>query len=338
MAVEIFGVGGYLPKNTIDNFQLEKIIDTSDEWIRQRTGIRVRHIADKAESTSDLALKAVENAVKNAKISLDEIEMIICATTTPDFTFPSTACIIQQKLGIKKPIIAFDLQAVCSGFVYAITVANDMMRNGRIKCAVVVGAEKMSSIVDWKDRATCVLFGDGAGAFVLKNNENSENGIIDADIKADGNFSDILHTNGGVSCGLGTTIATDFFGNVVSNTSGVIKMNGQGVFKHAVEKMVSSVRNIVEKNNYSLDDISLIVPHQANYRILLLVGEKLGISQDKFVLTVGEHANTSSASIPLAMSVAVKDKRVKKGDLIVLEALGGGLTWGSVLLKWSLDD
>ena len=331
---KIIGVGGYLPELAVSNFDLEKIVDTSDEWITKRTGIHSRHIASKEQFTSDLAVEAIKNAIANAKIDISIIDMIICATTTPDFTFPSTACIIQKKLGIKKPIIAFDLQAVCSGFVYAISVANSMMNGGKMKNAIVVGAEKMSSIIDWSDRATCVLFGDGAGAVVLTNaDENDNSEIIDTEIFADGNFSDILFTNGGISCNNNDLQVKDFYGKEKHTTSGVIKMNGQSVFKHAVEKMSSSIKNIVERNNYKMSDIKLIVPHQANYRILSLVADKLGIAYDKFMLTIGEHANTSSASIPLALDIAIKEGKAKKGDLVVFEALGGGLTWGSVLLR-----
>ena len=331
---KILGVGGYLPDRVVSNFDLEKIVDTSDEWITKRTGIHNRHIADEKQSTSDLAVEAIKKAILNAKIDTNDIDMIICATTTPDLTFPSTACIIQQKLGLNKTIIAFDIQAVCSGFVYAVSIANDMMKNGKIKNAVVVGAEKMSSIIDWNDRTTCVLFGDGAGAVVLSSNNNEErSGIIDTELCANGNFNDILFTNGGVSGNFGENSIRDFEGNVKARTSGAIKMNGQGVFKHAVEKMTSSIKEIVEINGYKIDDVKLIIPHQANYRILSLVAEKLEISDEKFMLTIGEHANTSSASIPLALDVAIQKKKIEKGDLVVFEALGGGLTWGSILLR-----
>ena len=314
---KIIGVGGYLPEKIITNFDLEKIVDTTDEWITQRTGIKQRHIADKQQTTSDLAIEAVKQAIKNANINIEEIDAIICATTTPDLTFPSTACIIQNKLGLDKPVIAFDIQAVCSGFVYAISVANEIMKGGKIKTAVVIGAEKMSSLINWNDRSTCVLFGDGAGAVILQS-ANDGNGIIDYEINANGKYFDILRTTGGVS---------------TNQIAGNILMDGRGVFKHAVEKMTSSIINIIKKNGLTLDDISLIIPHQANYRILSLVAEKLKISNDKFMLTIGEHANTSSASIPLALDVALNEGKIKKGDYIILEALGAGLTWGSVLVK-----
>ena len=317
MNAKIIGVGSYLPDKVLTNFDLEKIVDTTDEWITQRTGIHKRHIATEGQSTSDTAVEAVKRALANAQISITDIDMIICATTTPDLTFPSTACLVQNKLGLDKPIIAFDIQAVCSGFIYALSIANDMMRGGKIRHAVIIGADKMSSLIDWQDRSTCVLFGDGAGAVVLQATE--ETGIIDTEIKANGTYSDILKTTGGAS----TTAA-----------AGNIYMDGRGVFKHAVEKMTSSIREITARNNMTLDDIALIVPHQANYRILSLVAEKLNIPDDKFMLTIGEHANTSSASIPLALDVALKQRKINKGDSIILEALGGGLTWGAVLVKW----
>lgn len=316
MNAKIIGVGSYLPDKVLTNFALEKIVDTTDEWITQRTGIHKRHIAEN-KTTSDMAVEAVKLAINNANINIEDIDMIICATTTPDLTFPSTACLIQNKLGLDKPIIAFDIQAVCSGFVYALSIANDMMRGGKIRHAVIIGADKMSSLIDWQDRSTCVLFGDGAGAVVLQDTE--ETGIIDTEIKANGTYSDILKTTGGTS----TTAA-----------AGNILMDGRGVFKHAVEKMTSSIREITASNNMTLDDIALIVPHQANYRILSLVAEKLNIPDKKFMLTIGEHANTSSASIPLALDVALKQGKIHKGDNIILEALGGGLTWGAVLVRW----
>ncbi len=317
MNAKIIGVGSYLPDKVLTNFDLEKLVDTTDEWITQRTGIHRRHIAAEGQSTSDMAVEAVKRALANAQISATNIDMIICATTTPDLTFPSTACLVQNKLGLDKPIIAFDIQAVCSGFVYALSIANDMMRGGKIMHAVIIGADKMSSLIDWQDRSTCVLFGDGAGAVVLQATE--ETGIIDTEIKANGTYCDILKTTGGTST---TAIA------------GNIYMDGRGVFKHAVEKMTSSIKEITARNNITLDEIALIVPHQANYRILSLVAEKLNIPDDKFMLTIGEHANTSSASIPLALDVALKQGKINKGDNIILEALGGGLTWGAVLIRW----
>ena len=322
IAIKIDGCGSYLPPKVLTNFDLEKIVETSDEWITQRTGIKERHIAEN-QTTSDMATNSILDAVKNSKsdVKLEDLDAIICATTTPDLVFPSTACIIQQKLGLQKNIVAFDIQAVCSGFVYAISVARDMMMAGKIKTCAVVGADKMSSIVDWKDRATCVLFGDGAGAVILKA-ENCESGkkdgIIDYELSANGNFADILNTNGGVSS---------------NQKVGTVYMEGRAVFKHAVEKMTTSIKEIVSKNGFSLDDVALIVPHQANSRILTLVAEKLGIEPEKFMITIDKHANTSSASIPLALDVAIKQKMVKTGDLVILEALGGGLTWGAVLIR-----
>ena len=317
MNAKIIGVGSYLPDKVLTNFDLEKLVDTTDEWITQRTGIHERHIAAEGQSTSDMAVEAVKRALANAQLSINDIDMIICATTTPDLTFPSTACLVQNKLGLDKPIIAFDIQAVCSGFVYALSIANDMMRGGKIRHAIIIGADKMSSLIDWQDRSTCVLFGDGAGAVILQATE--EIGIIDTEIKANGTYSDILKTTGGTS---------------TTATAGNIYMDGRGVFKHAVEKMTASIKEITERNGLKIDDIALIIPHQANYRILSLVAEKLGISDDKFMLTIGEHANTSSASIPLALDVALKQGKINKGDNIILEALGGGLTWGAVLVRW----
>ena len=315
---KIIGVGSYLPDKIITNFDLEKMVDTSDEWIEQRTGIKQRHIAEN-QITSDLAVEAIKNAINNANIDKNDIDLIICATTTPDLTFPSTACIIQNKLGIDKNIVAFDIQAVCCGFVYALSIANDMMKSGKIKTAIVVGAEKMSSLIDWEDRATCVLFGDGAGAVVLQSTNEENTGIIDTELYANGNHIDMLKTSGGTS---------------TNQVAGTILMDGKGVFKHAVEKMSSSIQSIVQKNGFSLDDIDLIIPHQANYRILSMVAEKLNIPKEKFILTISEHANTSSASIPLALNEAIKQNKIKKGDLLVFEALGAGFTWGSVLVRW----
>ena len=330
----IIGVGGYLPANIVSNFDLEKLVETTDEWITQRTGIHQRHIAEKNEGTSDMATEAVKKALQSANLQVEDIDAIICATTTPDLTFPSTACLIQKKLSLNKPIMAFDIQAVCSGFIYAVSIANDIMKSGKLKNVVVIGADKMSSVIDWNDRSTCVLFGDGAGAVILQATDTKDNsGIIDAELFANGNFNDILYTNGGVSCEKEQLSVKNAYGEMITTTNGVVKMNGQGVFKHAVEKMTSSIKNIVDKNNFSLNDIALIAPHQANYRILSLVAEKLGIPAEKFMLTIGEHANTSSASIPLALDVAIQENKAKKGDLIILEALGAGLTWGSVLLR-----
>jgi len=315
---KIIGVGGYLPDKIITNFDLEKIVDTTDEWIKTRTGITKRQIAEN-QTTSDLAIEAIKDAINNANIDKNDIDLIICATTTPDLTFPSTACIIQNKLGIEKNIIAFDIQAVCCGFVYALSVANDIIKSGKIKTAIVVGAEKMSSLIDWKDRTTCVLFGDGAGAIVLQSTNEENTGIIDTELYANGNYIDMLKTSGGTS---------------TNQVAGNILMDGKAVFKHAVEKMSSSIQNIVKNNNLTLEDIDFIIPHQANYRILSMVAEKLNIQNEKFIITIDKHANTSSASIPLALNEAIKQNKIKKGDLLIFEALGAGFTWGSVLVRW----
>lgn len=315
---KIIGVGGYLPDKIITNFDLEKIVDTTDEWIKTRTGITKRHIAEN-QTTSDLAIEAIKDAINNANIDKNDIDLIICATTTPDLTFPSTACIIQNKLGIEKNIIAFDIQAVCCGFVYALSIANDIIKSGKIKTAIVVGAEKMSSLIDWKDRTTCVLFGDGAGAIVLQSTNEENTGIIDTELYANGNYIDMLKTSGGTS---------------TNKVAGNILMDGKAVFKHAVEKMSSSIQTIVKNNNLTLEDIDFIIPHQANYRILSMVAEKLNIPNEKFIITIDKHANTSSASIPLALNEAIKQNKIKKGDLLIFEALGAGFTWGSVLVRW----
>ena len=315
---KIIAVGSYLPEKILTNFDMEKLVETSNEWILKRTGIKERHIALEQETTSDMGVNAIKNAIQNINFDINSVDMIICATTTPDLTFPSTACIIQKKLGIEKNIIAFDIQAVCSGFVYALSIADDMIKCRKIKNAIVVCSDKMSSIIDWKDRNTCVLFGDGAGAVIIQST-NEDRGIIDTELSANGNYIDILKTTNGVS---------------TNGISGYIYMDGKAVFKHAVEKMSYSIKDIVEKNGYKLSDISIIIPHQANYRILSLVAEKLNIPYEKFMITIDKHANTCSASIPLALDIAVQQGRVKKDNLIVLEALGGGLTWGSVLLKF----
>lgn len=348
---KIISVGGYLPKRILTNFDLEKMVDTTDEWIVKRTGICTRHIADDNESTSDMAVHAIQDAIKKTNLSLNDIDMIICATTTPDYTFPSTSCVIQRKLNINKPIVAFDIQAVCSGFIYALSIADDMMKSRKIKNAVVVGTDKMSSIIDWKDRNTCVLFGDGAGAVILQSKSKTEKknkiktttadnqisySIIDSSISADGNFSDILHTTGGVSLNIKNyddMKISDVDGKIINKSSGVVKMNGQTVFKHAIEKMIVSMEEILERNNYTFNDVDLIIPHQANSRIINAVSDKLNVPLEKFAVIIDKYANTSSASIPIAFNEAIISGKIKKNSLIIMEAFGGGLTWGSVLIK-----
>lgn len=315
---KIISAGSYLPKKIITNFDLAKKVDTSDEWIFERTGISQRHIAHKDELTSDISLQASKNAISKAGIDVLDIDMIILATTTPDLTFPATATIVQSKLGAKNAF-AFDIQAVCSGFVYALNIANNFIKTGQVKNALVIGADTLSKIVDWNDRNSCVLFGDGAGAVILSATNDQNSGILSNQLHSDGNLVDILKTSGG------TGLTTD---------SGYIEMSGREVFKHAVEKMSQCVIKSLEKVNLTVDDINLLVPHQANARILSAVGKKLGLSQEKVIMTVKNHANTSAASIPLALDFAIDNNKIAKGDIVVMEALGGGLTWGSIVARW----
>ncbi len=310
--------GSYLPEKILTNDDLAKTVDTSDEWIITRTGIKQRHVAKEGELTSDLAVKACNELFKNSKIKAEDVELIIVATTTPDLTFPSTAAIVQDKINAKKAF-AFDVQAVCSGFVYALTVANNFIVTGQVKNALVSGAETLSRIVDWKDRNTCVLFGDGAGAVLLEAEENSENGILSAKLKSDGSLTNILKTSGGPSS---------------SNGPGFIEMAGREVFKHAVTKMSEVVKESLDEVDLKIEDIDLLIPHQANIRILDSVATKLNLPPEKVITTVDSQANTSAASIPLAIDYALKNNRIKEGDIVVLEALGGGLTWGAVTIKW----
>jgi 3-oxoacyl-[acyl-carrier-protein] synthase-3 len=315
---KITATGSYVPSKIVTNFDLSKEVETSDEWIVERTGIKQRHIADKSELTSDLAFKASQNLLDTYKMKAEEIDMIIVATTSPDLTFPSTACILQNKLKAHKAF-CFDVQAVCSGFIYALSIANNFIQNGSAKKVLVVGSETLSRIVDWNDRNTCVLFGDGAGAVMLEASTAENCGIISYSLHSDGSLTDILKTSGGSS---------------FNQKAGFIEMSGREVFKHAVEKMANSVLETLAKVNLSVDDIDLLVPHQANLRILNSVATRLKIPAEKIIITVENHANTSAASIPLALDFANKNNKIKKGDLIVLEALGGGLTWGSIALRW----
>lgn len=315
---KIIGTGSYLPSKILTNFDLEKIVDTSDDWIVERTGIKERRIADKSELTSDLALKASLNAIKNANIDKNDIELIIVATTTPDRTLPSTATILQSKLEIPETCSSFDIQAVCGGFVYALTIANSFIKSGQVKTALVVGAETISRIVDWKDRNTCILFGDGAGAVVLQAT-NEDKGIISCDLHSDGKYLDILKSDSGVS---------------IDQKVGFVYMEGREVFKLAIHKMVNSVIDNFKKANLDISSLKYLVPHQANKRIIDGIGKKLGLSEEQVILTVQNHANTSSASVPLALDTAVKSNKFKDNDIIVLEALGAGLVWGSIIIKW----
>jgi 3-oxoacyl-[acyl-carrier-protein] synthase-3 len=314
----IIGTGGYLPEKVLTNSDIEKIVDTSDEWITSRTGIKQRHIAAENEKTSDMAIRAAKNALTKAAINASEIDLVIVATTTPDNTFPSTAVIVQSALSLKNAA-AFDVQAVCTGFVYAMSIADSFIKTGQAKNVLVIGAEKMSCILDWTDRNTCVLFGDGAGAVIMQASNDKNRGIIYSKLHADGSYKDILHTNGGASS---------------TGTVGKVHMQGQEVFKHAVSKMSESVKDSLLCNGLNVNDIAAFVPHQANTRILDMVAKKLHIAEDKVVSMVAKHANTSAASIPLAMADADSKGRFKNNDLVVLTAIGGGLTWGTCLVRW----
>ncbi len=319
MYSRIIGTGSYLPTRTLTNYDLEKIVETSHDWIVSRSGIHERHIAADDEMTSDLALQASRRAIEKAGISADEIDLIIVATTSPDQIFPSTACILQDKLGIKNHCAAFDMQAVCGGFVYALNTADLYLRGGQAKTALVVGAEVLSRMLDWTDRTTCVLFGDGAGAVVLQVSE--EPGIIAGKLHADGTHRGMLKADGNIRHG---EIQGDPF----------IKMDGQAVFKFAVKVLSEVVEEVLEENNLSGSDIDWLIPHQANIRIMEATAKKLGLSMENVVVTVPLHGNTSAASIPLALDTAVRDGRVKPGQYILLEAVGGGFTWGAVLIRW----
>ncbi len=316
------GVGSYLPARTLTNAELAKQVDTSDEWIVQRTGIRERHIAAEGEKTSDLAVAAAKAALAHAGMSAADIDLIVVATSTPDLTFPATATIVQAELGIQKGA-AFDLQAVCSGFVYGMSNADQYLRSGDFNRALVIGAETFSRILDWTDRSTCVLFGDGAGAVVLERTaqpgKREDRGILVSKLRSDGRHKLKLYVDGGP----GST-----------KTVGHLRMEGKEVFRHAVGMITDVIEDAYAATGYSSDDIDWFVPHQANIRIIDGSAKKLGIAPQKVVTTVDKHGNTSAASIPLALSVAVADGRIKPGHLVLLEAMGGGFTWGSTLLRW----
>ena len=313
----ILGCGSYLPKKILTNNDLSKKLDTSDEWIKSRTGIRQRHIADKNQLNSDLGYEAAKKAIINAKIKISDIDLIIVATSTPDHTFPSTATKVQAKLGIKKGF-AFDIQAACSGFIYAMSVADNYILNNQATNALVIGSEIFSRILDWNDRSTCVLFGDGAGAIVLSKKKRNS-GIISTELYSDGRFYDLLYVDGGVAS---------------NQKAGQIKMKGREVFRHAVEKLSECIKLSLKKNNLIKDNIDWIIPHQANKRIMDMTAKKLDISKNKVLITVDRYANTSSASIPLTLDYALSKKIVKRGQIIVFEAIGGGLTWGCSILKY----
>jgi len=318
----ILSCGAYLPERAVTNFDLEKIMDTSDEWIVQRTGIRQRHIAAEGETTADMSIAAAGRALKASGLSGSDIDGVIVATSTPDTTFPSVAVKVQAALGIRNGP-SFDVQAVCAGFVYALSVADSLIRTGAAQRILLVGADKMSSILNWEDRTTSVLFGDGAGAVVLEGIEGAgtieDRGIISTHLHANGNLKDILCVNGGVSS---------------TGTAGHIMMEGKEVFRHAVAELANVVTEVLEHNKITPDQLDWIVPHQANIRILESTAKKLGMSMDKVIVTVDRHGNTSAASIPLALAEAVESGRVKRGDLMLIEALGGGLVWGAALARF----
>jgi 3-oxoacyl-[acyl-carrier-protein] synthase-3 len=318
----VLGCGSYLPQRILTNAELAAKVDTSDEWIVQRTGIRQRHIAAEGEFTSHLAIKAAQAALADAGVDAQSIDLIVLATSTPDNTFPATAVAVQSALGINHGA-AFDLQAVCSGFIFALATADNFLRSGAFKRALVIGAETFSRILDWNDRGTCVLFGDGAGAIVLDAQPQSgikpDRGVLTTHLRSDGRHKSKLYVDGGVSS---------------TQTVGHLRMEGREVFKHAVGMITDVIVDAFKASGITADDIDWFVPHQANKRIIDASAHKLHIAPQKVVLTVDRHGNTSAASIPLALAVAVADGRVKKGDLVLLEAMGGGFTWGSALLRW----
>ena len=319
MKARIIGTGSYLPEKVLTNADLEKIVDTSDQWITERTGIKQRHIADDEQTTCDLAEIASRHAIEASGIEPDSIDLIIVATTTPDRVFPSTACLLQQRLGIHG-CPAFDIQAVCTGFIYALDVANKFITTGTAKRVLVVGAEILSTILDWTDRTTCVLFADGAGAVILE--ASKDPGILSTHIHADGSYAELLTTNGGIS-------ATPDKMDAIR-----IEMKGNEVFKMAVNTLGRIVDETLEANNMEKSDIDWLVPHQANVRIINATAKKLKMSTDHVVTTVQNHGNTSAASVPLALDTAIRDGRIKRGDTVLLEAFGGGFTWGSALVKY----
>ncbi|HSF93969.1 MAG TPA: beta-ketoacyl-ACP synthase III [Thermohalobaculum sp.] len=316
------GCGHYLPANVVTNEQLSKRLDTTDEWIRTRTGIERRHIAAEGEKTSDLAIAAAKAALANAGLTAADIDAVILATATPDQTFPSTATCVQTAIGMRDGF-AFDIHAVCAGFIYALANANGIILSGMAKRVLVIGAETFSRLLDWEDRSTCVLFGDGAGAVILEASEGTgtaiDRGILATCLHSDGAHNDILYVNGGPS---------------TTRETGVLRMAGKEVFRHAVVKLAEVADEVMEKVGVTGSDVDWIVPHQANLRIIESTAKKAGVPMEKVVVTVADHGNTSAASIPLALSTAVSDGRIKRGDLLLMEAIGGGLAWGSALLRW----
>jgi 3-oxoacyl-[acyl-carrier-protein] synthase-3 len=318
----VLGCGSYLPSRILSNAELSRMVDTSDEWIMQRTGIRARHIAAEGETTSDMALKAAQAALAAAGVDAQSIDLIVLATSTPDNTFPASAVSVQSGLGITHGA-AFDLQAVCSGFVFAMATVDGLIKTGNYRRALVIGSETFSRILDWNDRTTCVLFGDGAGAVVveaqMQPGAQEDRGILAAKLRSDGRHKNKLYVDGGPSSTM---------------TVGHLRMEGRAVFKHAVAMVSDVIEDAFKATGYTAEDIDWFVPHQANKRIIDDTAKKLGLAPEKVVLTVDRHGNTSAASIPLALSVAVADGRIKRGDLVMLEAMGGGFTWGAVLLRW----
>ena len=315
------GVGHYLPERIVPNAEFEKTLDTTDEWIKARSGIERRHFAAPGQNTSDLAIEAARAALAMAGMDGNDIDAIVLATSTADLTFPSAATMVQHAIGNTKGF-AFDVQAVCAGFVYALANANALILSGQADRVLVIGAETFSRIMDWTDRSTCVLFGDGAGALILEAAEGdgttADRGILATDLNSDGRYKDLLYVDGGVA----------------TQTTGVLRMEGKEVFRHAVEKLAQTAETALEKVGLGADDVDWVVPHQANIRIIQSTAKKLGVGMDRVVVTVQDHGNTSAASIPLALSVGVANGQIKKGDLVVTEAIGGGLAWGSVVIRW----
>lgn len=314
---QIIGCGGYLPERIMLNAELEKMVETTDDWIRSRTGIRQRHIAREDETTSDMACEASLHAIDMAGIEPDTIDLLIVATSTPDLIYPSSACLLQKKLGLRNGSAAFDVQAVCSGFIYALSIADQFIRTGASRRALVIGADMNSRILDWTDRSTCVLFGDGAGAVILESSNHP--GIYKTLLHADGSYSDYLKVPSGISA---------------PTSDPFIRMSGNEVFKFAVKAMDEIVDETLDGTGLVKKDIDWLVPHQANQRIIAATVKKLDISMDNVILTVAEHGNTSAASIPLAFDIGIRDGRIKRGDIILMEAVGGGFTWGSALLRY----
>jgi len=319
----VAGMGHYLPERIVTNAELAERVDTSDEWIRERSGIIQRHVAAEGEFTSDLATHAARKALEAAGMAPDDIGLIVVATSTPDETFPASATVVQSKLGCANGSVGFDVQAVCSGFVFALATADNFIKAGQVDSALVIGAETFSRILDWNDRGTCVLFGDGAGAMVLKAGEgqgtSDDRGVLSTHLHSDGRLHDLLYVDGGPSS---------------TGQVGFLRMEGREVFRHAVTKMSAVVVEALEATGLNAEDVDWFVPHQANKRIIDGTARKLGVGAERVVVTIDVHANTSAASIPLALSVAVADSRIKQGDLVLIEAMGGGLTWGSGILRW----